>query len=251
MARAPMRLYARPMLSKRTLIAVFVSLLAAPALAQAPTAPASGNPHVKLHTAQGDILLELYADKAPITVRNFLHYVDTKRMDGATFYRSSTPPGDKSFDYGILQGGVGTDPKKLYPPIAHESTAKTGLSHTDGTISMTRYAPGTATANFSICVGDQTYLDADPKDPKGKPGYAAFGRVVQGMDVVKKMLALPRDPNKGEGVMKGEMLKKPVPILTARRVAWSPPSETPAPSPAPSPATPPAPASPAPSATPQ
>jgi peptidyl-prolyl cis-trans isomerase A (cyclophilin A) len=197
------------MLTKRTLIALVLSLVAAPAFAQ------GANPRVKMHTPQGDITIELYADKAPITVKNFLHYVDTKRLDGATFYRSSTPPGDKTFDYGILQGGLQGDPKKVFPPIAHESTAKTGLSHTDGTISMTRYAPGTATADFSICVGDQTYLDATPKDP----GYAAFGRVVEGMDVVKKLLAEPRDPNKGVGVMKGEMLAKPVPILTVRRVA--------------------------------
>jgi peptidyl-prolyl cis-trans isomerase A (cyclophilin A) len=205
------------MLTKRTLIALVFSLIAAPALA-------AENPFVKLHTPDGDIVVELYADKAPITVKNFLHYVDTKKLDGATFYRSSTPQGQTTFDYGILQGGLGTDPKKLYPPIAHESTIKTGLSHTDGTISMTRWAPGTATANFSICVGDQTYLDADPKDPKANPGYAAFGKVVEGMDVVKKILAEPRDPNKGEGVMKGEMLKKPVPILTARRTTWSPPT---------------------------
>ena len=205
------------------MIALTLSLLAPPALAQG-----AGNPFVKLHTPQGDIVVELYADKAPITVRNFLHYVDTKRMDGASFYRSSTPPGDKSFDYGILQGGVGTDPKKLFPPIAHESTAKTGLTHTDGTISMTRYAPGTATANFSICVGDQTYLDADRKDPQANPGYAAFGHVVQGMDVVRKLLAAPRDPTKGVGVMKGEMLAHPVPILTARRI---PPSQVTPPAP--------------------
>jgi len=199
------------MLTKRTLLALALSLAAAvPALAQG-----TANPRVKMHTPQGDIIVELYADKAPITVKNFLHYVDTHRLDGATFYRSSTPPGEKSFDYGILQGGLQNDPKKVFPPIAHESTAKTGLSHTDGTISMTRYAPGTATADFSICVGDQTYLDATPKDP----GFAAFGHVVEGMDVVKKLLAQPRDPNKGVGVMKGEMLAKPVPILTVRRVA--------------------------------
>ena len=201
-----------PTITKRALIALSAALLAGPALAQA------ANPKVRLHTPEGDIVVELYADKAPITVRNFLHYVDTKKLDGATFYRSSTPKGQTTFDYGILQGGLGTDPKKLYPPIAHESTLTTGLSHTDGTISMTRWAPGTATANFSICVGDQTYLDADPKDPKGNPGYAAFGKVVEGMDVVKTILAEPRDPTKGEGVMKGEMLRKPVPILTARRV---------------------------------
>jgi peptidyl-prolyl cis-trans isomerase A (cyclophilin A) len=212
------------MLTKRTLLALTLSLAAAPALAQT---AAPGGPFVKLHTAQGDIVVELYASKAPITVKNFLHYVDTKKLDGATFYRSSTPPGDKTFSYGILQGGLGSDPKKLYPPIAHESTLKTGLSHTDGTISMTRYAPGTATANFSICVGDQTYLDADPKDPKANPGYAAFGRVVEGMDVVRKLLAEPRDPTKGVGVMKGEMLARPVPILTVRRTG-APPAPPPA-----------------------
>ena len=212
------------MFSKRTLLALALSLAAAgSSLAQT-----TANPRVKLHTPEGDIVVEVYADKAPVTAKNFLHYVDAKKMDGATFYRSSTPPGEKTFDYGILQGGLGTDPKKLFPPIAHESTAKTGLSHTDGTISMTRYAPGTATANFSICVGDQTYLDADPKDPKGNPGYAAFGRVVEGMEVVKKLLAEPRDPTKGVGVMKGEMLKKPVPIVIARRVAASAPAAVPA-----------------------
>ncbi|HSV02968.1 MAG TPA: peptidylprolyl isomerase [Phenylobacterium sp.] len=202
-----------PQIARRALIALAAALIAFPALAQ------SANPKVRLHTPEGDIVVELYADKAPITVKNFLHYVDTRRLDGASFYRSSTPKGQTTFDYGILQGGLGTDPKKLYPPIPHESTLKTGLSHTDGTISMTRWAPGTATANFSICVGDQTYLDADPKDPKGNPGYAAFGKVVEGMDVVRKILAEPRDPKKGVGVMKGEMLAHPVPILTARRVA--------------------------------
>ena len=234
------------MLTKRTLLAVAALMCAAsPAFAQKTSSGA--NPFVKMHTAQGDIVVELFADKAPITVRNFLHYVDTKKMDGATFYRSSTPPGDKAFDYGILQGGLGTDPKKLYPPIAHESTIKTGLSHTDGTISMTRYAPGTATANFSICVGDQTYLDADRKDPAANPGYAAFGHVVEGMDVVKKLLAAPRDPTKGVGVMKGEMLKSPVAIVTVRRIAASEvalpaprtqPAEVPAPSPPPTYVTP-------------
>ncbi|MDB5419917.1 MAG: ppiA [Phenylobacterium sp.] len=214
------------MLTKRTLIALALSLAAAaPAFAQ--SANTSTNPFVKMHTPQGDIVLELYADKAPITVRNFLHYVDTRHMDGAHFYRSSTPPGDKTFIYGILQGGLQSDPKKVYPPIAHESTLKTGLSHTDGTISMTRYAPGTAAADFSICVGDQTYLDADPKDPKANPGYAAFGRVVEGMDVVKTLLAQPRDPSKGVGVMKGEMLAHPAPILTVRRTT-APAPATPA-----------------------
>jgi peptidyl-prolyl cis-trans isomerase A (cyclophilin A) len=201
------------MITKRTLAAVaLAAVLAGPALAQ------TANPRVKLHTKEGDIVLELAADKAPVTTKNFLHYVDTKRLDGATFYRASVPKGSTTYDYGLVEGGLQGDLKKTFAGVAHESTVKTGLTHTDGTISMARLAPGTAKADFSICVGDQTYLDADPKDPQANPGYAAFGHVVEGMDVVKKMLAMPTDPNKGKGVMKGEMLAHPVVILTARRV---------------------------------
>ena len=204
------------MITKRSLTALaLAAALAGPALAQTTAAPA--NPKVRLHTKEGDVVVELYPDKAPITVKNFLHYVDTKHLDGASFYRASVPKGSTGFDYGILEGGLQGNPKKTFAPIAHESTIKTGLSHTDGTISMARLAPGTARMDFSICVGDQTYLDADPKDPVANPGYAAFGKVVEGMDVVKKMLAMPTDPNKGKGVMKGEVLAHPVVILTARR----------------------------------
>lgn len=210
------------MISKRALFALAFSLAALPAAAFA------AEPYVRMHTPDGDIYLELFESKAPITVRNFLHYVDTKRFDGAEFFRASTPKGSTSKDYGILEGGLENHPEKLFPPIAHESTAKTGLSNTDGTISMARNAPGTAQANFSIAVGDQTYLDADPKDPAKNPGYAAFGRVVSGMDVVKKILAKPTDPNKGKGVMKGEILAHAVPILSVRRVAES---EVPPPAP--------------------
>lgn len=205
-------------LARRTLIAAAVVVALAGLTPQA-FAQDHPNPRVKLHTSAGDIVLELAADKAPITTKNFLHYVDTKRFDGASFFRASRPKGYTKDDYGIVEGGIRNAPGKLFPPIAHESTAKTGLSNTDGAISMARNAPGTAQANFSICVGDQTYLDADPKDPKGKPGYAAFGHVVEGMDVVRKILVMPTDPKKGTGVMKGEILAKPVKIITARRVS--------------------------------
>ena len=107
----------------------------------------------------------------------------------------------------------------MLPPIVHESTLKTGLKHLDGTISMGRHAPGSAQADWFICVGEQSYLDAvDARNP----GFAAFGRVVEGMDVVRKILSGDRDPKKGEGAMKGEMLVKPVRISTARRVAAAP-----------------------------
>jgi peptidyl-prolyl cis-trans isomerase A (cyclophilin A) len=188
---------------------------AAPAPTPSPQ-PAVAPVKVRLATPEGDIVLELYRDKAPITVANFLRYVDAKRFDGAVFYRASKVP--NAPEYGLLQGGIQNDASKLFKPIAHEPTTKTGLSHTDGTISMGRLAPGTATADFFIIVGDQTYLDADPKAPGDNQGFAAFGKVVEGMDVVRKIMAKPLSPTAGEGVMKGEMLARPVPITTARRV---------------------------------
>ena len=204
------------MLLRRTLLTLAASLaFAAPfsqAWAQKP------NPRVVIHTSLGSITLELFADKAPITTANFLKYVDRKLYDGATFYRASKPPGQTTNDYGSIQGGLQNDPKKVLPPIAHESNLKTGILHKDGVISMGRHAPGTAQADWFICVGDMAYLDADPKDPKN-PGFAAFGHVTSGMDVVQKILGMPTDPNRGEGAMKGEMLVKPVKITSARRVA--------------------------------
>ena len=103
------------------------------------------------------------------------------------------------------------------PPIAHEPTTKTGLKHTDGTISLARYAPGTATCDFFICIGDQPSLDADPTQSGDNQGFAAFGHVTAGADVARKILAAPVSLTAGEGVMKGQMLDPEVAILTARR----------------------------------
>lgn len=240
---------------RRTLIALSAAALASAAQAQpvapppaaapvpTPTLAAKPNPRVKIETPQGVIVVELYADKAPITVANYLKYVDRGLFNGATFYRASRPPGYTAVDYGSIQGGLQNDPKKVLPPIAHESTIKTGLKHGTGTISMGRHAPGTAQSDWFITLGDMSYLDADPKNPKANPGFAAFGQVVEGLDVVQKIIALPVDPNRGEGAMKGEMLKQPVRISRISRVAAAPPTApTPAtPTPAPTPATTPAP----------
>lgn len=208
------------MFARRTLIAALLSLggltAALAGAAHAQSAPASANPRVVITTAEGTITVEIYADKAPITAANFLKYVDRKLYDGATFYRASKPPGQTANDYGTIQGGLQNDPKKVLPPIAHESTLKTGLKHTDGTISMGRHAPGTAQADWFICIGDMSYLDADPNDPKN-PGFAAFGKVVDGMPVAQKILGMPTDPNKGAGAIKGEMLVRPVRIISIRR----------------------------------
>ena len=170
---------------------------------------------VVLTTGLGVIALDLAADKAPMTVANFLRYVDGKRFDGAAFYRA-VHAGSGSAS-GLVQGGLRNDPAKVFPPIAHESTAMSGLRHVDGTLSMARYAPGSAQAEFFICVGDQLYLDADPAQPGDNLGFAAFGRVAEGMDVARAILAAPTSPTEGEGVMKGQMLSPVVPIITARR----------------------------------
>ena len=194
-------------------------LLAFAAALAVPKPAAAAEPDVTpvaLATPLGRIVIGLETKRAPITAANFLKYVDRRLYDGASFYRASRPPGSAADDFGLVQGGLQNDPKKVLPPIAHESTLKTGLSHVDGTISMGRHAPGSAQADWFICLGDQTYLDADPKDPK-TPGFAAFGRVTEGMEILKQVLVMPVDPRKGEGAMKGEMLAKPVPILTARR----------------------------------
>ena len=194
-------------------------LLAFAAALAVPKPAAAAEPDVTpvaLATPLGRIVIGLETKRAPITAASFLKYVDRRLYDGASFYRASRPPGSAADDFGLVQGGLQNDPKKVLPPIAHESTLKTGLSHVDGTISMGRYAPGSAQADWFICLGDQTYLDADPKDPK-TPGFAAFGRVTEGMEILKQVLVMPVDPRKGEGAMKGEMLAKPVPILTARR----------------------------------
>ena len=199
-------------IKRRTFLAAAAATAASPALAQAPAAPV----RVKLETGDGPIVLELYPDKAPITAGNFLRYVDGKRFDGATFYRASKVPNAPEF--GLIQGGVQNDPARVLKPIAHEPTTKTGLSHTDGVISMGRTNPGTATSDFFIVLGDMTYMDADPKQPGDNLGFAAFGKVVEGMDTARKILAEPTSQTAGVGVMKGEMLAKPVKIISARRV---------------------------------
>jgi peptidyl-prolyl cis-trans isomerase A (cyclophilin A) len=108
--------------------------------------------------------------------------------------------------------------KRLLPPVKHEPTSQTGLSHVDATISMARFAPGSATADFFITVGPVLSLDANPAGTGDTAGFAAFGHVVEGMDVVKRILAAPTSPTAGVGVMKGQMIAAPVKVLTVRRV---------------------------------
>ena len=185
----------------------------APALAQdAPAAPPA-DVRVALDTSAGRILIAVHVARAPVTAANFLHYVDQKRLDGTSFYRSVG-----SADYGFVQGGAQNDPRRLLPPIKHEPTSQTGLTHDDGALSMARYAPGSATGDFFIVLGKMPGMDAHPEAPGDNQGFAVFAHVVEGMDVVKAILAAPKSPTAGEGVMKGQMLEQPVKILTARRI---------------------------------
>lgn len=178
--------------------------------------PAKGLVRVKVTTPKGVIILDLNAAAAPVTAGNFLKYVDAKRFDGIAFYRAARAQGDPT--YGVIQGGLRNDPKKIYAPIAHESTAKTGLKHLDGTISMGRSTPGSATADFFICAGEAEYLDAHPGGKGDNLGFAAFGQVVQGMEVVRAILASPTSASGGPPGMRREMLKPPIPIISVRRV---------------------------------
>ena len=154
--------------------------------------------------------------RAPITAGNFLRYVDQKRLDGTSFYRA-VKIGD-SGEYGLVQGGVRGDPKRALKPIAHEPTTVTGLSHVTGAISMARLAPGTAMMDFFIVLGNLPGMDAQPDAPGDNLGYAVFGRVIEGMDVVRAILERPHSATAGQGVMKGQILETPVTIVTVRRV---------------------------------
>jgi peptidyl-prolyl cis-trans isomerase A (cyclophilin A) len=222
----------RPFDRRELLIAA--GLLAAfPAAGQVAAPVAKPPVRVALETPQGRIVIELAVAQAPITSANFLRYVDRKLYDQATFFRASRAPG--AVDYGLIQGGL--QGIGALAPIAHEPTTQTGLKHTDGTVSIARTAPGTATSDFFICIGDAPYLDANPAATGDNQGFAAFGRVVEGMDVVKKILALPTPGVAINPVMKGQILAPPVPITSARRVPAAVATVAPTPVPTPAPVT--------------
>ncbi|MCU0729494.1 MAG: peptidylprolyl isomerase [Sphingopyxis sp.] len=189
----------------------------APATVAAPApAPVPALQHVRLLTSAGEIVIALEIERAPLTAANFLRYVDQRRFDGTTFYRAMPMGGGN----GLIQGGARNDPARILRPVAHEPTTQTGLSHVEGAISMARAAPGSATGDFFIILGNQmTGLDANPAAEGDNLGFAVFGRVVAGMDIVRSIMAAPTDPNQGQGVMRGQMIAAPIRITSARRVA--------------------------------
>lgn len=186
-----------------------------PAPAPAATPAAVALPRVAIETTAGRIVVEADTRRAPITAGNFLRYVDQRRLDGITFYRVS-----KVADhYGFVQFGVNGDPGKMLPPIRHEPTTLTGIAHKDFTLSSPRFKPGSARGEFTIMLGDQPSMDADPTKPGDNLGYAAWGHVVEGQDAVLRIFDAPIDPARTVyGSFRGEVPAAPVKVLTARRI---------------------------------
>ena len=198
-------------------IALLLSAFAAcPVLAQpaAPMgilkpAPKDDLVRVGLETEKGRIVLALDRGRAPVTTANFLAYVDKKWFDGQPFYRAF-----KYGDGGVIQGGV-RDGSRQLPPIAHEPTSQTGLKNRAWTVAVANAGAGTARSDFFIMTTDIESFDAQGSDI----GFAAFGHVLEGQDVVKAILAGPVSPTKGaEHGMQGEMLEPAIRIVSARRV---------------------------------
>ena len=229
------------MIYRYFLMVTAMTMTALPALAQTsveqPAAPAAvpvpilAIQHVTLTTTMGAIVIALEVERAPVSAANFLRYVDAHRFDGIGFYRAL----DLGRGYGLIQAGTKGLPAISFPPIAHEPTSQTGLSHVDGAISWARLTPGSARGDFFIIIGNLASLDAQDPALGGDPdGFAVFGRVVRGMDVVRAIMTLPTDPNAGEGVMRGQMIAAPPRIEHAAR-SDPPAPEPPAPEPEPMP----------------
>lgn len=199
---------------RRIFLALMSCLVLAAPAARAQETPARPLPRVAIQTSAGTFTAEIDTVRAPITATNFLRYVDEGRFEGTTFYRAM--PGYNGS--GLIQGGTNQDRTRTLPPIAHEPTTETGLSHTDGALSMPRFEPGTAAGDFTVMVGNMTYLDARPAADGDNLGYAVFGRVVEGMEVVRAILAAPVSATEGEGVMRGQMLEPRIEIQRVWRV---------------------------------
>ena len=156
------------------------------------------NPHVAIQTALGNIEIELYADKAPVSAGAFLSYIDSGFYKNAAFYRVLNQDNQQSdaFKAELIQGGIWRTNHKLFtrlPGIKHETTKQTGILHKDATISLARLEPGTATTEFFICIGDQPGFDYGGENNPDKQGYAAFGKVIKGMNIVRTIYDRPED----------------------------------------------------------
>jgi peptidyl-prolyl cis-trans isomerase A (cyclophilin A) len=206
------RIYERALMRVARSI-VTTAAAAAIAVVMFQTGAAQSPVRVLVQTELGDIVLEVDTQHAPRTAANFLRYLDAGQYDGGAFHRTVKTDNqpDSPVKIEVIQAGVSPNrTKEGFPPIAIERTSETGLRHTDGAISMARSQPDSATSGWFICINDQPSLDfAGARNPDGQ-GFAAFGRVVQGMDVVRK---IQRAPNSD-----AQRLTPPITILKAARV---------------------------------
>jgi peptidyl-prolyl cis-trans isomerase A (cyclophilin A) len=186
-------------------LALLLALIATP-LAAAPL------PRVAIRTSEGTMVAEIDIRRAPITATNFLRYVDAGKFDGKSFYRAARAKTDPT--RGLIQGGIDSALRESFFPIKHEPTSITGLRHLDGTLSMARHAPNTAMGDFFITVQPAPALDARP----GYVGYAAFGRVISGMPVARRILAKPTWPGGRSMTTLGQSLRQRVRIISVRRM---------------------------------
>lgn len=172
-------------------VALFLFVWGVAALAQDKALPVS----IRIETGAGTIIAELYSDKAPITVANFLRYVDSGHFGGGCFMRTVRPDNEKNpVSIQVVQAAVHPwKENNSFPPIELERTRKTGVHHVDGTLSMARGEPNSATSSFFICIGDQPDLDFGGKRNPDGQGFAAFGRVTEGMDVVRLIQMSPAE----------------------------------------------------------
>ena len=164
------------------------------------------NIKIEIKTELGSIIAELYSDKAPITCANFIKYIDQNKLEGANFYRvvrmDNQPNNEIKIE--VIQGGLGFDVEESpFLPIRHETTKETGVLHKGGTLSMARAEPGTASSEFFICIGDQPELDYGGKRNSDGQGFAAFGKIIKGMDIVREIQNMPDE---------GQLLLKSVKI---------------------------------------
>ena len=200
-------------MTNRIILAAFIAAIAAPGLAK-PVAPAhlvvakADLVRIAIETEKGRIVVALDARHAPLTTANFLAYVDKGWLDGQPFYRAMPLQVG-----GLIQGGSRDGARQL-PPIAVETTTMTGLKNKAGAIVMANAGGRTTRSDFFILTADIPYFDATTNSA----GFAPFGEVVEGMDMVKAIFAAPRSPTKGQGAMKGQMLDPAVKILKVTRV---------------------------------
>lgn len=191
-------------IKKNPLTYCFVILLIVFSLCACSSSPESDYPLVKIETTHGDIFIEVYNDKAPITGNHFIQEVNKGTYSNSKFYRviQSDPGG--TYNTGVLQGGVYGSPL-VVEKIAHEPTSKSGLSHTTGIVSMARKEAGSASSEFFICIGDQSTLDYGRRGTEDSLGMAAFGKVIEGMEVVK---SIHNEPANGDRLIKPVIIKR-------------------------------------------